>query len=122
MRRLHAKVRHGSQDFAALPVKEQHRLRKRLKRLRYLTEFVAPALDAEGEWFLASLQPALTALGRLGDERVARALYSDIAATDPQAWFGVGWLTAREALTVADCEKALAHIADMPRLRKAGKR
>lgn len=122
LRRLHAKVRHGSQDFAALPVEEQHRLRKRLKRLRYLTEFVAPALDAEGESFLASLQPALTALGRLGDERVARALYSDIAAMDPRAWFGVGWLTAREALTVADCEKALAHLADMPRLRKAGKR
>ena len=122
LRRLHAKVRQGSQDFAALPVEEQHRLRKRLKRLRYLTEFVAPALDAEGESFLASLQPALTALGRLGDERVARALYSNIAATDPQAWFGVGWLTAREALTVADCEKALAHLADMPRLRKAGKR
>lgn len=118
---LHTKVRQGAQGFAALPVQEQHRLRKRLKRLRYLAEFVAPALAAEGESFVASLQPALAALGKLNDERVASALYSKITATDPKAWFGVGWLAARQALTVAACEKALAHIADMPRLRKADK-
>lgn len=122
LRSLHATVRHDVQDFAALPVEAQHRLRKRLKRLRYLAEFVAPALDAEGESFLASLQPALTALGRLGDERLAHTLYSKATATDPRAWFAVGWLAARQGLAVADCEKALAHIADMPRLRKAGKR
>ncbi|WP_319003108.1 CYTH and CHAD domain-containing protein [Acidovorax radicis] len=122
LRKLHAKVHQGARGFAALPVQEQHRLRKRLKRLRYLTEFVAPALNAEGESFLASLQPALSALGRLNDERVASALYGEIAATDPKAWFGVGWLAARQALTVAACAEALGHMADMPRLRKTGKR
>ena len=121
LRSLHSKVRKGAKGFAALPAEEQHRLRKQLKRLRYLTEFVAPALDAEGESLLASLQPALVALGKLNDERVAHALYGEIAATDPKAWFGVGWLAARQALTVAACEKAVAHIADLPRLRKAGK-
>lgn len=122
LHRLHARVRQGAQGFAALPVDEQHRLRKRLKRLRYLTEFVAPALDAEGESFLDSLQPALAALGRLNDERVASVLYGDIAATDPKAWFGVGWLAARQALTVAACDEALGHIAGTPRLHTTGKR
>lgn len=122
LRSLHTKVRQGAQGFAALPVEKQHRLRKRLKRLRYLTEFVEPALDAEGHAFLASLQPALAAMGRLGDERVARTLYGQVATTDPKAWFGVGWLAARQALTVAACQEALGHIADMPRLHKTAQR
>lgn len=118
---LHAKVRQDAQGFAVLSEQEQHRLRKRLKRLRYLTEFVAPALAAEGKSFLASLQPALSALGKLNDERVAHAVYGEIAATDPKAWFGVGWLAGRQALTMEACEKALGHIDDIPRLRKIGK-
>ncbi|KRD55100.1 metal-chelation protein CHAD [Acidovorax sp. Root275] len=122
MRSLHAKVRAGAQGFAALPAEEQHHLRKRLKRLRYLTEFVEPALDAEGHAFLASLQPALAAMGRLGDERVACTLYGQVAATHPRAWFGVGWLTARQALTIAACQEALGHIADMPHLHKTAQR
>ena len=124
LRRLHTQVREGAQGFAALTVPEQHRLRKRLKRLRYLTEFMAPALDADSAGFVDSLQPALSALGRLNDERVARELYEGVAATGnaPGAWFGLGWLAAHEAQAVAACEEALSHMADAPRLRKGGAR
>ncbi|WP_369858225.1 CYTH and CHAD domain-containing protein [Acidovorax sp. 69] len=114
---LHAKVQKDAQRFGALSAEQQHRLRKRLKRLRYLTEFLAPALKAEGTPFLESLQPALSALGRLNDERVALALYGEIITTDPRAWFAVGWLTARQAGAADACKVALSHIAEAPRLR-----
>ncbi|PUA96234.1 adenylate cyclase [Acidovorax sp. 107] len=123
LRALHAQVQKGTRGFAARTPQAQHRLRKRLKRLRYLTEFVAPALDAHSARFLDSLQPALSALGRLNDERVAAALYRESAeAGKSNAWFGVGWLAGRQALAVAACEQALAHVAEAPRLRKASKR
>ena len=91
LRRLHGQVQKDARHFAALPVDEQHRLRKRLKRLRYLAEILAPALGAGTKPFLDSLQPALSALGRLNDERVAQAQYRDLAETDARAWFGAGW-------------------------------
>lgn len=123
LRALHVQVQKGARGFATRSPQAQHRLRKRLKRLRYLTEFVAPALDTHSTRFLDSLQPALSALGRLNDERVAAALYRKLAESgEPNAWFGVGWLAGREALAVAACEQALAHIEEAPRLRKTGKR
>lgn len=121
LRRLHAQVSRDARGFAALPTEQQHRLRKRLKRLRYLAEFVAPAMDGQAEAFLASLQPALAALGRLNDERVAQAVYADLAAAQPAAWFAVGWLAARQNATAAACELALGQIAELPKLRKAHK-
>lgn len=124
LRRLHTQVHQGAQGFAALTVQKQHRLRKRLKRLRYLAEFVAPALDADSAAFVDSLQPALSALGQLNDERVAQGLYDDLATTSnaPGAWFGLGWLMAHQAQAVATCEQALSHLTDAPRLRKSGGR
>ncbi|MFN3437129.1 MAG: CHAD domain-containing protein [Acidovorax sp.] len=121
LRRLHAQVNKAARKFSTLSVDEQHRLRKRLKRLRYLTEFVAPALDTQGARFLDSLKPALAALGRLNDERVAGSLYRQIALTDARAWFAVGWLAARQKSTLSSCEKALLKIGDLPKLRKPSK-
>ncbi|WP_146871812.1 CYTH and CHAD domain-containing protein [Acidovorax delafieldii] len=123
LRALHAQVQKGARGFATRTPQAQHRLRKRLKRLRYLTEFVAPALDAHSARFLDSLQPALSALGRLNDERVAAALYRELAESgDLKAWFGAGWLAGRQAQSVAACEQALGQIEEAPRLRKTGKR
>ena len=84
---------------------------------------MAPALDAHSTRFLESLQPALSALGRLNDERVAAALYRELAESgEPNAWFGAGWLAGRQAQSVAACVQALAQMAEAPRLRKTGKR
>lgn len=119
---LRARVRADGRRIDTLSAAEQHRLRKRLKRLRYLAEFVAPAFQAgDGKAFLHSLRPALAALGRLHDERVARTLYTEIASHDPRAWFGAGWLAAREPHTLAASRKALARIGKVPRLHKADK-
>lgn len=115
---LRAKVHKDARRFESLSFDEQHRVRKRLKRLRFLAEFVAPALKDGAEDFLASLQPALSALGRLNDEHVASALYREMAAKDPKAWFGVGWLAARRGPSVKATKKALVRLEEAPRFRR----
>ncbi|MES2609879.1 MAG: CYTH and CHAD domain-containing protein [Pseudomonadota bacterium] len=115
---LYAQVHKDARRFEALSFDEQHRVRKRLKRLRFLAEFVAPALEGGAEHFLASLQPALSALGRLNDEHVASTIYRDMAAKDPKAWFGVGWLAARRGQSIKATKKALSRMGEGPRFRK----
>jgi inorganic triphosphatase YgiF len=100
----------------------QHRVRKRLKRLRYLAEFVAPLFDDgdkdAAERYLKALRPAQDALGEFNDEAVAMALYREAAARDGRAWFAVGWFTARHAAGAKACRKALGKIEDAPRFWK----
>lgn len=115
---LCAKAHKDARRFGSLSFDEQHRVRKRLKRLRFLAEFVAPAMEGDGGDFLASLQPALSALGRLNDEQVASALYRSLADQDPKAWFGVGWLAARRPSSVKATKKALSRVGEVPRFRK----
>src|SRR5439155_20507602 len=40
--KLHRQVVRDGRRFEALPLEQQHRVRKRLKRLRYVAEFIAP--------------------------------------------------------------------------------
>lgn len=115
---LRAKVHKDARHFESLSFDEQHSVRKRLKRLRFLAEFVAPAIDGDAGDFLASLQPALSALGRLNDEHVASTMYREMAAKDPEAWFGVGWLAAQRPSSVKATKKALSRIGEVPGFRK----
>lgn len=117
LRKLHKKISQAAEHFQDLSVDEQHSVRKRLKRLRFLTEFVAPVFSGEAvEEFLDSLQPALSALGRLNDEHVASGVYRDMAEQDPKAWFAVGWLSAKREATVKTAEKALRRMKVVPRM------
>ena len=104
-------VRDGSK-FQKLDTTRQHRVRKRLKRLRYLAEFVAPLFGKhETRAFLARLKPVQDALGLYNDELMALERYRGIAASDPNAWFGVGWLSARAQPNAAGCQKAMRDFA-----------
>lgn len=98
--------------FEALAPDARHALRKRLKRLRYLSEFVgscfAPRRAAQ---FTHALEPAQDALGRMVDEAVALESYRDIAAQEPRAWFAVGWLLARAPQGVHQGALALQDLA-----------
>ena len=74
-----------------------HRLRKRLKRLRYALELVQPLLKPKsGGRLLRQIGRALQALGDLNDLQVAQALYRERTEAESQAWFAVGYLAARE--------------------------
>ncbi|ADU40112.1 CYTH and CHAD domain-containing protein [Variovorax paradoxus] len=126
LQHLHKQAVRDGKRFESLDTESQHRVRKRLKRLRYLAEFVAPLFDAEGkstsssaaEHYLKHLRPAQDALGEFNDEAVALALYREATARDGRAWFAVGWFSARHAVHAKACRKALGGIEEAPRFWK----
>lgn len=129
LQHLHKQAVRDGKRFESLDTESQHRVRKRLKRLRYLAEFVAPLFDAEGkssssasaaERYLKHLRPAQDALGEFNDEAVALALYREATARDGRAWFAVGWFSARHAAHAKACRKALGGIEEAPRFWKKG--
>jgi CHAD domain-containing protein len=110
--KLQTQVGKDGRRFQQLDPMRQHRVRKRLKRLRYLAEFVAPLFPArKGRDFIAGLKPVQDALGLYNDELMALEAYRRIAEREPAAWFGVGWLTARRAGNAAQCQQELQRFA-----------
>lgn len=117
--RLHRQVVRQGRRFDHLPVEEQHRVRKRLKRLRYLADFArefAPGMwpGKKGRRFAEALVPAQDALGLHNDMAVAAALFRDEAGTDPRAWFAAGYLQARLATSARSSRRALRALARVP--------
>lgn len=109
--KLHKQVRRDGRRFEKLPEEKQHRVRKRLKRLRYLAEFVAPRYKHRAvKRYLAALEPAQDALGAHNDAVVAVEGFRAAARTEPLAWFAVGWLTARLDESAARSRRALKAI------------
>ncbi len=107
-RRAWADARH----FATAPLAQQHRARKRLKRLRYALEFVAPLLPARRlRRHQQALARALKALGEHNDLQTARAYFMALAAQRPEAWFAVGWLAAQDAAARQRAQRSLTALA-----------
>jgi triphosphatase len=115
--KLHRATVADGKHFEELDAVAQHRVRKRLKRLRYLAEFVSSLFGEKAvERYLKHLRPAQDALGLLNDAAVAQALYRDaVAAGAHEAWFAVGWLQSQRAITARACRKALCKVADAQR-------
>jgi triphosphatase len=91
----------------------QHRVRKRVKRLRYLAEFGAVYLGrGRTRRFIDALKPVQEALGDYNDEVIAMRWYTERAAHDARAWFGAGWLAARHRSNIEQCSKALRSLKD----------
>lgn len=119
-RRLH--------DWASLDDAHRHRLRKRLKRLRYLLDFSAglwtkKSLAAE----LGALRPLQDALGHWNDLVVARHHVADRLAgagpsDAPSLHFVAGWLAGQAHAADAACIKAVKRWRRLPGLKPAAKR
>lgn len=110
----HAQALRDAKRFDTLSDEQRHRLRKRLKRLRYTVEFTAGLFPRRAvERYLDALREAQEHLGEFNDVCVALAAYRPLAAQQPQAWFALGWLAARREATLAACSRSLK------RLRKA---
>lgn len=113
LRRLHRQVRRDAERFELLDDEHRHRLRKRLKRLRYLCEFAASCFDAQAvQAYLKQLTPAQEALGEFNDVCVARALLQPAAATDPAAAYAAGWLAHEHADALRRCGPPLANLRE----------
>lgn len=104
-------VREGA-EFAALDPVSQHRVRKRLKRLRYLSDFAQPLFGRHATHaFLEALKPVQDALGDFNDGQMALQAYRGFVEQEPRALFGVGWLAATREPQALACEKALRRLA-----------
>lgn len=114
LRHLLRQVRRDAQAFDALDDAARHRLRRRIKRLRYATELSAALWPAKPlARFLDALQAAQGPLGELNDAVVAAAHCRALAAQQPEAWFAVGWLAARHGAAVAACRPPMAALAEL---------
>jgi len=102
--------------FDAAPVEQQHRARKRLKRLRYALEFTQRAFPRKPVRQLQRrLAAALQVLGEVNDLQTARAHFEARALEDPRAWFAVGWLTAQQAPLLRAASRALRALQAVPK-------
>jgi CHAD domain-containing protein len=98
--------------FERIAAPRQHRVRKRLKRLRYLAEFTARLHDKKAfKSYLAKLKKVQDALGDYNDDMTALAYYRDRARGDAQAWFAVAWLQAEREELARDCGRRLRKLA-----------
>lgn len=105
--KLHKQVLVQGGQFTALPEAEQHALRKRAKRLRYLAEFAQPLFaKRKAAAYLAALKPLQDALGIYHDEVAALQVWQALSGHDPRALFGAGWLSARREVHVQACQQA----------------
>ena len=109
---LHRQVMHDGRRFDKLVLERQHRVRKRLKRLRYLAELVAGLWPHEAvRRYLKPLESAQDALGHHNDVAVAAALFRADAAGQPACWFAAGYLQAHLSVTARAARQALREAA-----------
>lgn len=113
--KLHGQVLKDGGRFASLDELHQHRVRKRAKRLRYLAEFAGPLFHSrKTQAFTDTLKPLQDALGTYNDELMALHAYRALAPEKPEAWFAVGWLSARREPHALACQRA---VEDFSRVR-----
>lgn len=108
LQRLLRQVQRDAGRFAELNDAGRHRLRRRVKRLRYCAEAIAalwPARAAAAT--LKRLQQAQALLGVYNDTVVALAHCQSLAVDEPRAWFAVGWLSARREALASHCGRHL---------------
>ncbi|MDM0043255.1 CYTH and CHAD domain-containing protein [Variovorax dokdonensis] len=119
LNKLHRQVVRDGRRFESLPVEAQHRVRKRAKRLRYLSEFAAPLFPSKKlARYLKRLLPAQDELGAYNDQQVAHALYRKAVDAEPHAWYVVGWLDAQMPVQARACCDALARLSQAKRFWK----
>jgi triphosphatase len=112
LQRLLRQVKRDSAGFERLDDAARHRLRRRIKRLRYAADAAASLWPPKSvEQTMRALARAQEPLGAYNDTVVALALLRSLAAQDGRAWFAVGWLTARREALSAPCADALTRLS-----------
>jgi len=101
----------AARAFETLPLDDQHRTRKRLKRLRYLADFAAPLFrKGRVEAWARAASDAQDALGEHIDHALAARRFEAAAERDPRAWFAAGWLHARSSESAKAGRRGLSRL------------
>ncbi len=112
---LHKKLVRAAKRFETLPLADQHRVRRQLKRLRYLLEFSADMWPAGR---MNALRPRLgaaqDALGMHQDVSVAADALRQESQQRPEAGFAAGYLQAHLAVTAHRSQVALRKLVKLP--------
>ncbi|RTZ39991.1 CYTH and CHAD domain-containing protein [Candidimonas sp. SYP-B2681] len=118
-KRLDALCQQGI-HFVHLPIEGQHRLRKRVKGLRYSMEFAASLLSNKS---FSALRDTLTdaqhTMGDLNDLYMAEDYYLRLAESQTQALFAVGWLRAMQEQKKAEAEEKFIRLSKAGHFKKA---
>jgi triphosphatase len=116
---LHRQLAKGGRRFPDLPPQDQHRVRKRLKRLRYVAELVSSCWPEKAvRRYLKRLAPAEEALGRHHDVVVATDCFLADAQAEPSSYFAAGYLRALQQQTATAAHAALVEARRAPRFWK----
>jgi CHAD domain-containing protein len=114
LHKLSRQVMRGARRFDALPFEDQHQVRKRLKSLRYLAEFAAPAFKrADVKAWMKAQSAAQDALGTHIDRVLAARRFAALSATDPRAWFAAGWLRAKSERSARESRELLDRLREV---------
>lgn len=112
----------SSENFANLDIERRHQVRKNLKALRYMSEFIAPLTHNNEKvyrkklkMFVKYIKPAQNLLGDYNDNMMCHSYYLERAKIEPKAWFAVGWFCGRENYQVEACVNTLKLMKKAPK-------
>ncbi|MBP6542547.1 MAG: CYTH and CHAD domain-containing protein [Piscinibacter sp.] len=108
LERWHRQVKRDVRAFADLDDAARHRLRKRVKRLRYALEFTQALFGRKKvARYLRVLSDLQDRLGALNDVGVAITAFRRAPSADAALAFALGWLVARREALATACAPAL---------------
>ncbi len=91
----------------------QHKLRRQIKKMRYISEFAAPLYSKKkSKRWLKRLKKAQQALGESMDNNQYQHYYQQKSSTDANALYGAGWFAAQLEADTKRCKKRLDKIQD----------
>jgi CHAD domain-containing protein len=119
LHRWHSQVVAQGLQFGALEAPARHVLRKQGKCLRYnlaFAEALLPQTRLRG--YCKRLERVQDLLGEINDLTVAKHYYQACTATHPQAWFALGWISARHDELIVLAQHAFEALAQAKSFRK----
>lgn len=110
LQRLHRRLSRLAKVLGTLDAPGRHRLRRRIKLLRYGVDATATLWPAKPlRRYLAALRRLQDELGACNDVQVALDRVLALPQPDAAAWFARGWLTARHDHLQERAAQALQH-------------
>ncbi len=105
LRKWHRKVLADALRIGELEDEDRHQVRKRAKRLRYGIDLTADLLGKQARPYRKRLADLQDVMGEINDLAVARDTLRERLETEPQAWFGLGWISQRMDTLVAQAQQ-----------------